>query len=219
MENSQNMQLFSQKLMEAGIAMVQKKLTIETWGNLSIRQNNNIYITPSGMPYDTLTIDDICVLNTEGIQIAGKRKPSIEAGMHVQIYQNRPDVQAIVHTHAIYSTIFAVLHEDIPCITDEIAQAIGGDIRCAAYGLPGSKELADNVVKALGNKNACLLANHGALVVGKDFKECFKNAAVLETSAQIYQMAKAIGTPQVEKEEDIAWMYDFAKNKYGKDNQ
>ncbi len=221
MDTMENNELFKKKLIEAGIAMSQKQLTIETWGNLSILdpETDKVYITPSGMAYDTLVEEDICVLTKDGTQIEGKRVPSIESGLHLAIYQTREDVKAIVHTHATNSTVFAVLQESIPCITDEIAQAIGGSIDCAKYALPGSQELANNAVEALANKNACLLANHGAIVTGKNFKECFKNAAVLESSAQIYQMARSIGKPRIEKQEDIDWMYDFARNKYGKENQ
>lgn len=137
---------FKQSILQAGKAMQKKDLTVETWGNLSIRdpQTNQIFLTPSGMPYDTLEEDDIVVLDEKGNILEGKRKPSVEKMLHVLIYQARPDVNAIIHTHPVDSTVFAVLHESIPVVTDEIAQAIGGSIDCAQYALPGSMELAQD---------------------------------------------------------------------------
>lgn len=207
---------YKQKIIDAGKAMSSKNLTVDTWGNLSMKDSDgNIYITPSGMPYNTLCEEDICVLDPNGNQIEGERKPSIEKMLHVLIYQKRTDVQAILHTHPIHSTVFGVLHQPIPVITDEMAQAIGGDVKCAAYALPGSKELAENVASSLGNLQAVLMSNHGAVCVGKNMKECFKVAAVLETSAEIYQKALAIGKPVPIDEKNVEWMRDFALNKYG----
>lgn len=208
---------FKQSILQAGKAMQKKDLTVETWGNLSLRdpETGKIFLTPSGMPYDSLEEDDIVVLDEKGNIIAGKRKPSVEKMLHVLIYQNRPDVNAIIHTHPVDSTVFAVLHQSIPVVTDEIAQAIGGSVDCAEYALPGSMELAENVRKALGSKQACLMANHGAVCVGKDFAECFKVAEVLETGARIYARALSIGKPAVIPDDKVAWMRDFAVNKYG----
>lgn len=208
---------YKQQVIEAGMQMASQDLTIETWGNLSLRDptNGHIYLTPSGMPYDTLKEEDICVLDKEGNLIEGKRKPSIESMLHVRIYQNRSDVNAIMHTHPVSSTVFGVLHQSIPVVTDEMAQAIGGDVNCAEYALPGSLELAENVCNALGTTQACLLSNHGALCAGKDMKECFKVAKVLETSADIYYKALCIGKPVTISKENVDWMRDFALNKYG----
>ncbi len=208
---------YKQTLLKAGITLKEKGLTIETWGNISIKDplTNNIYITPSGMAYDSITEEDICVLDKDGNLIEGSRRPSIEKQLHVLIYQTRKDVNAIVHTHPIDSTIFGVLHRSIPVITDEMAQAIGNEVRCADYALPGSEQLAINAIKALDDSQAVLLSNHGAVCVGKDINECFKVATVLETSAQIYYKVLTIGTPIEIKKEDIEWMRDFALNKYG----
>ncbi len=192
-------------------------LTIETWGNISLRnpETHEIYLTPSGMAYDTLAEDDICVLDNNGNILVGSRKPSIEKMLHILIYQNRKDVNAILHTHPLSSTVFSVLHQSIPVITDEMAQAIGSEVKCADYALPGSMKLATNALDALGNSQAVLLSNHGAVCVGKDMKECFKVAKVLETSAKIYYNALSIGTPISIKQNDVDWMRDFALNHYG----
>lgn len=208
-------------ILEAGIAMESRHLTIETWGNISMRdpETGLLYITPSGMPYNKLVPEDIVALNPDGSVYKGHRVPSVEAGLHAKIYAKRRDVNAILHTHPISSTIFGVLHMSIPVVTDELAQAIGQEVRCADYALPGSAELAANCVKALGNGQAVLLANHGAVCAGKDLKECFKVAEVLETSAEIYYKALTIGKPCIIPKDKVEWMRDFAVNKYGKQNR
>ena len=208
-------------ILEAGVAMESRHLTIETWGNISMRdpETGLLYITPSGMPYNKLVPEDIVALNPDGSVYKGRRVPSVEAGLHAKIYTKRRDVNAILHTHPVSSTIFAVLHMSIPVVTDELAQAVGQEVRCADYALPGSPELADNCVKALGNGQAVLLANHGAVCAGKDLKECFKVAEVLETSAEIYYKALTIGKPCIIPKDKVEWMRDFAVNKYGKQNR
>jgi L-fuculose-phosphate aldolase len=204
-------------ILDAGREMQKRNLTVETWGNISVRDpaTHRIYLTPSGMPYDTLVSDDICVLDENGNSISGERKPSVEKGLHVLIYQSRKDVHAILHTHPLDSLVFAVLHKPIPTVTDELAQAIGGQVECAEYALPGSDELAKNTMKALGDRQACLLANHGAVCVGRNMQECFKVAAVLETGAHIYAKALSIGKPKVIDDDKVKWMRDFAVNHYG----
>ena len=206
--NQNEKEIMVKAVIAAGKRMLGSDLTIETWGNISVRsETGEICITPSGMPYQEITPSDLVFLDAEGNVTEG-----------VLIYQNRPDVQAILHTHPVASTVFGVLRKPIPVITDEIAQAIGGEISVAEYALPGTKELAENAVRALGEKNACLLANHGAVCVGKDLAACFKVATVLETGAEIYQKALAIsnGAGQVElKADDVKAMYDFAQNRYG----
>lgn len=209
-----------QTIIEAGKQMRSSGLTIETWGNISCRDKETglIYLTPSGMAYDTLTPDDIVVCDKDGHIVEGKRVPTVEKDLHLMLYENRDDIHAILHTHPIDSMVFAVLHKPIPVISDEMAQSIGAAVECAEYALPGSKELAVNCLKAIGHSQACLLANHGAVIAGRTLKECFKTAAVLETSAAVYYKALAIGTPVIENDDDVAWMRDFALNKYGKEN-
>ena len=152
-------------LVEAGKKMLHSGLTVETWGNISVRdpETGYVYLTPSAMPYDILTEDDIVVMDVDGNRIEGDRKPTIECGMHLAIMKKRSDVNAIIHTHPIYSQVFGLLHEPIPPVIDEAAQVLGGVVKTAKYALPGTQELADNIVEALGDGAACLMANHGAV--------------------------------------------------------
>lgn len=203
-------------LIDACLRMVKSGLTVETWGNISVRdpETGYVYLTPSGMPYDTIVEDDIVVMDIDGNRIEGERKPTIEHAMHLGIMRNRPEINAIVHTHPVYSQVFALLHEDIPPVIDEAAQILG-EVRVTEYALPGSPEMAENAIKTLGNDAACLLANHGAVAVGKDMDAAFKVCTILEMTSQIYYMARCIGTPKPIDDDKVAFMKDFVANHYG----
>lgn len=204
-------------LIDACLRMVKSGLTVETWGNISVRdpESGYIYLTPSGMAYETLVEDDIVVMDVDGNRIEGERKPTIEHAMHLGIMKNRPDVNAIVHTHPVYSQVFALLHEDIPPVIDEAAQTLG-NVKVTEYALPGSPEMAQNAIEAIGKEgSACLLANHGAVAIGKDMDTAFKVCTVLEMTAQIYYMARCIGKPMPIDAEKIAFMKEFVSKSYG----
>ena len=204
-------------LIDACLRMIGAGLTVETWGNISVRdpETGYVYLTPSGMPYDTIVEDDIVVMDLDGNRIEGERKPTIEHAMHLGIMRNRPDVNAVVHTHPVYSQVFALLHENIPPVIDEAAQILGDEVRVTEYALPGSPEMAENAIKALGNDAACLLANHGAVAVGKDMDAAFKVCTILEMTSQIYYMARCIGEPKHIDADKVAFMKDFVANHYG----
>lgn len=208
---------YKKLIVDAGLRMLRSGLTVATWGNISARdpETGLIYLTPSGMPYDSITEDDIVVMNAKGEVVEGTRRPTIEYAMHLGILNKRPEIHAIVHTHPIYSQIFACLHEEIPPIIDEAAQVMAGAVKCAEYGLPGTRELADNVAAALGDGYACLMANHGSVCVGTSMDKAFTVSTVLEMSAQIYYMARCIGKPHVIPEDKVAYMYDFVSKQYG----
>lgn len=205
-------------LVESGKRLLHSGLTVETWGNISARdpESGLVYLTPSAMPYDTLTEEDIVVMRTDGTLVEGRRKPTVESGMHLGILNARPEINAVIHTHPIYSQVFAVLRQPIPPIIDEAAQALGSTVYPAEYALPGTPELAHNAVKALGGKGmACLLPNHGAVCVGRDMNEAFKVCTVLEMTARIYHLALAVGKPVLLPDEQVAFMKDFAEKHYG----
>ena len=204
-----------QILIESGRKMLGKGLTVETWGNISLRdpQTGKVYLTPSGMDYSKLIEEDVVVFDADGYQIEGVRKPSIEKEMHLGIMAKRPDVNAVIHTHPVYSQVFAVLGMPIPAIIDESAQVFGGEVPVAKYGLPGSMELAEHVIQALGvENNACLMANHGAVCVGGTMDMAFRCCTVLEMTAQIYQLCLQIGKPNLIEPELIAVMKNLAKD-------
>ena len=208
---------YKKLIVDAGLQMLRSGLTVATWGNISARDSETglIYLTPSGMPYDTITEHDIVVMNAKGEVVEGNRRPTIEFAMHLGILNKRPEINAVVHTHPIYSQIFACLHEEIPPIIDEAAQMMAGAVKCAEYGLPGTQELADNVAAALGDGYACLMANHGSVCVGTSMEKAFTVSTVLEMSAQIYYMATCIGKPHIIPEDKVAYMHSFVSKQYG----
>ena len=210
---------YRELLVTYGKKLIHEGFTVETWGNISVRgENNLVYITPSGMDYDTCTNDDICVLDLEiGEMVEGKRRPSIEKDLHLGIYRARPEVNAVVHTHPINSTVFACMGMDIPLLCDESVQTLGDTVKCAPYALPGSSELAENCVKALDKKaNACMLMSHGAVCLGKDMKGAFKTAKVLEMSAEIYYRILAVNGKFIPiSEENIFAMQNIIPKSYG----
>ncbi|MGC9321777.1 MAG: class II aldolase/adducin family protein [Kosmotogaceae bacterium] len=203
-------------VLDACKRMEDRGMTVGTWGNISVRVDDETFlITPSGMSYGSLKIDDIVMADMNGNTIDSKRKPSIEHALHRTIYRHRPDVGAVIHTHPQYSTAFAIARKDIPAVSEELIQIIGEGVKCAEYALPGTEELAANVVSALGNNNAALVANHGAVCVGDDLSDAFKVAEVLEKSAKTIIMATILGTPKVISHDECLKMQDFVKNHYG----
>ena len=208
---------YKKYLVECGKRMLNSGLTVETWGNISVSdpETGLIYLTPSGIQYDIIEPEDIVVMDKEHHIVEGNRKPTIESGMHVGIMNSRPDVNAIIHTHPIDSQVFACLRRDIPPVIDEAAQLLGGTVKCAEYALPGSDELAENVINALGEGAACLMANHGAVCAGADMDVAFRVCTVLEMTAKIYYKALAIGKPVEIEEDKVLFMKDFVANHYG----
>lgn len=205
-------------IIDSGLRMVQEGLTISTWGNISVRdpETGLIYLTPSALAYDKMSEQDIVVMDKDMNIVSGNRKPTIEFAMHIKIMNARNDINAVIHTHAEESLVFAITRKDIPVICDEGAQVIGGVVKCANYGLPGSMELAENVKEALANRNACLLANHGAVSVGKTMEDAFMVCTVLELQAKLYRKALKVGEPFIYPDELTKANYDFRNNRYGK---
>ena len=213
------MKNWKREVIDAGIRMLSEGITIGTWGNVTVRdpETGYVYLSPSGMPYKTLMEDDIVVVRLDGSRVEGERKPTIETEMHLAIYRARPACNAIIHTHPVYSTAFSAMGEDIPLLLDEAAQVLGDVVRTTAYALPGSQELADECVKALGDKAmACLLKSHGAVCLGKDLEQAFGNSTVLEATAQVYSIIRSMGGQfQPISPENIAFMQEFVKTSYG----
>ena len=175
--------------------LVKKKLTHGSSGNMSVflRDKGLVFITPSGIRYIDMLPEQIAVLTLEGKQVEGDYKPTIETPMHLTIYRNRSDVNAIVHTHPIYTSALAIAREPLPPVTEEFIIYVGGTVDVAKFGGAGTQELADNVLEALKDKKAAIMPNHGLITVGKDLKEaCFINE-VVEIHAQMYLMAKIFG--------------------------
>ena len=196
-------------------------LVTGTWGNVSARCGDKdlMIITPSGVSYNSLRMEDLVLVDGNGQVLEGSFKPSTEATLHMKIYKNRPDVRAIVHTHSLYATSFAVAGKSIPVILEETAQMIGHEVPVADYALCGTDALAANVAAALGeNKQAVLLANHGLVTVGASMAEALKKAHVIEKTSQVFIYAKILGGANTISKEDTARLKENFKN-YGQKTQ
>jgi L-fuculose-phosphate aldolase len=217
MKEQEVKQAYRQMIVDAGNKMMELNLTVGTWGNVSIRdvETGLIYIKPSGIPYDEITEQDVVVMN-ENLEIVwGHRKPSIEFRFHIAIMNARKDVNAVIHTHPIFSSAFGVTGQDIPGISEDFVQIVGDKIINCGYSLPGSEELAGYVVEGLADRNAVLIPNHGTVCVGSDIPAALKVCHVVEKSAQIFIYSKILGTPNIISEEDMRAMQFFARNHYG----
>lgn len=172
------------------------KMVTGTWGNVSLRipDEELLIITPSGVEYEKLQPEDMVLVDfSEQVQ-EGSYRPSIETPMHLAIYQNRPDVNAVVHVHSPYATAFAVAGQPIPVILEETAQAVGHAIEVVPYARCGSKLLASQVVRTLGQiGRAVLLAMHGMVGVGNDIKDALKVCYITEKTAMVALLAHQLG--------------------------
>ena len=174
---------------------------LSSGGNISLRVpgENIVAITPSGRPYLALDQKDICVIDLDRNPIEGSLAPSIEADMHIGVYKNRPDVNAVIHTHQPFASTLAIINRPIPALFDEITVEIGHEVAIVPYAFSGSDQLIDNVVGKLGNACHCyLIQNHGVLCLGADMQRAMKNAELLENVAKIYCQALATGE-QIQK--------------------
>jgi len=165
-------------------------------GNLSQRIRGGFLVTPTGMAYDTLTPADIVPMRFDG-SYRGRRLPSSEWRFHRDILAARPEVNAVVHTHAIFATTLACLGRAIPPFHYMIAVAGGDTIRCAPYATFGTEELSRHAVKALEGRKACLLANHGMIAVGADLHAALALAVEVETLAAMFWRALQVGKPKL----------------------
>ena len=163
-----------------------------TSGNVSARWKSGFLVTPSGLRYEDSRPGDIVFVDAKG-KPAGKWAPSSEWRFHYDIYRNRSDVQAVVHTHSSFATTLACLGKGIPAFHYMIALAGGDSIRCAPYATFGTQKLSDNAVKALEDRKACLLANHGMIVTGPDLDKTLSLAVEVEALCEQYWRALQIG--------------------------
>ena len=183
-----------QQLIAAALAMQASGLNRGTAGNISLRADDGFHITPTGMPYAALTAADIPHMTLTGT-ISGQRKPSSEWRLHRDLYAARPHVGAVVHAHSPFAVSLACLRCDIPPFHYMIARFGGDTVRCSRYEIFGSQELSAAALDAMADRHACLLANHGLLVAGRDLEQALALAGELEELCEQYWRTCQLGTP------------------------
>ena len=183
------------EVVEYGLKMLHSGLTESTGGNLSALdpEEDLIAIKPSSVPYEKIMPEDVVIVNKEGEIIEGELKPSSETPMHTYLYRNRPDIKAIIHTHAPFSTVLAVINRELPIVTQDLAIFASEVVHVAPFRLPGSEALGKITNKYLGTSDVVLLQNHGTLAVGKSLQMAYMATWALERAAMAYCYSLILG--------------------------
>ena len=202
-------------LIAAARSLQKHQLGTGTAGNLSARIEEGYLITPTGVDYELLTPAHIVRMDLHGNRAVGDLKPSSEWRFHQDIYAERTDIDAIVHTHSPCATALACTRQDLPAFHYMVAGVGGSSIRCAEYATYGTQELSDHALTALAGCQACLLANHGVIALGKDVDAAFKMAQLVEELARQYLFSRMYGTPVLLDEAEMNVNLDKFKT-YGK---
>ncbi|HKT72298.1 MAG TPA: class II aldolase/adducin family protein [Steroidobacteraceae bacterium] len=197
--------------------LTRRGLTHGKSGNVSIRCDaRRFFISPTGMDYETLDPDDIALMDLDGSWL-GRRRPSSEWRFHRDILKSRADVGAIVHTHSTNATALACTGRGIPAFHYMVAVAGGSDIRCAPYHTFGTQELSDAAVKALQDRRACLLANHGVIATGGTLPDALSLAGEVENLAEQYRAALGLGAVRILDEAEMQRVIEKFRA-YGRQN-
>jgi L-ribulose-5-phosphate 4-epimerase len=201
---------YARKMLASGLVQA-------TQGNLSARDPDSrlICITPSGADYDQLAAEDVVVVDEQGRVVEGRWKPSLELPLHTLLLRRRRDIGCVMHTHSPYTTAFGVVYQPIPMILNESAACLGGPVPIAPYQMSGTPEFAELIADTLGEGNAVIWGNHGAMVVGPTLALTFSSAHALEDTARVYAIAKQLGAPVMLPDDEVAKLHAFWSAHYG----
>ncbi len=207
--------LARQAVIATALAMSRSGLSPGRSGNVSFRWKGGMLITPTGMAYEAIRPRDIVYVNAKGdVPDKKSRKPSSEWRFHLAAYGARPDMKAVVHTHSLHATVLACAHKPIPAFHYMVAVAGGNDIPLVPYDTFGTDALAAHVAKGLGERNACLMANHGQIAVGASLPAALGLAHEVEVLAAQYAKVLALGEPHILPDEEMARVLERFKT-YG----
>jgi L-ribulose-5-phosphate 4-epimerase len=198
--------------------MVTSGLVRAAQGNLSARdiESGLICITPSGMDYDLVTAEDIVVIDEQSEVVEGSHRPSVETPLHTLLLHRRSDIHCVMHTHSLYATAFGVVYEPLPMVLAESALCLGGAVPIAPYQMSGTPEFAELIAETMGDANAIIWGNHGAMVVGPSLGATFSAAHALEDGAKVYALARQLGTPVPLPPDEVAKLHQFWREHYAK---
>lgn len=204
-------------VLEYALRMSRSGMAPATWGNVSARdpETGLVAITPSGMPYESLRPEDICLVDLDGNHVDCPWKPSVETPLHLVFYRAKPWCNAVVHTHSLYATAFAALGREIPVVVATLASAVGGSVPCAPYTPSGTTHFGVVALQAMGDRTAVLLGNHGVVAVGTSLPDAYTVAEVVENAAKIYHYALCVGQPNTIPEDEVNRIRTKYLTKYG----
>jgi len=210
-----NLLTLKRDLVEVGRRVYARGYVASNDGNISARlDDKRVVITPTGVSKGFMTPEDMVVVDLDGKVISGNRKPSSEVFMHLAVYKNRPDINSVCHAHPPYATGFAVAGIPLDkCILPEVVIVLGG-IPLVEYGTPGTEDFFRPVLKILDKYDAFLLANHGALTIGKDIYNAYYKMETLEHFAHITFVAEQLGHMTVLNKEQVQKLTDL-RQKFG----
>lgn len=184
------------KILEISHKLIQDRVITNGQGNLSYydRESGTIAITPSAVPYEERGVEDICVIDLDESLMEGNWKPTSEIALHMVYYRNRSDIQAVVHTHAPYATIFGIIGEEsMPMVLNEAAMGLGGAVPVAPYARPGTESLAKVTFQATGEGMAVIMAHHGLVTLGVTLEEAYVATTAAEHTAQALYRVRSMG--------------------------
>lgn len=200
----------------AGVVLVNEGLVQGTWGNVSMRLTPRLMaITPTGSDYLAMKCEDIVLVDLETGEARGG-KPSSERKLHIEIYKRRSEVQAIIHTHSMSASTVAAARREVPPILDDLAQIVGPSLRVADYSLPGTAKMSKTVLRALRGRMAALMANHGAVALGRTMGEALTCARILEKGCRAFIEAEFLGGAKAINRVEAALMHEVYLRKYSK---
>ena len=182
--------------------LVAEHLVAGTAGNVSVRAGDLVAVTPSGVAYDTMTGDDVCVVDLDGAVVDGEHRPTSELPLHLLCYR-RHGAAAVVHTHSAAAVAVSLLRDDVPLVHYQTA-VFGGAVAVAEYAPFGTAELAENVSAALAGRTAAVMRHHGTVVIAGSLRAAYDGAAHLEWLCDVWLRASAVGTPRVLSPEQVA---------------
>lgn len=195
-----------EQIVDYGRQMLSEGLVKVTSGNLSIYDPGTGFmaISPSGIPYFETKAEDVVILTLDGEKVEGGRKPSSEHNLHAAVYKVRPDAGAVVHTHSMFATTLSIVGEPVKTVHFVLANLLGRtEVPVAPYCTYGTMELANAVMDAMKDSDACLLANHGMVSCGKTMADAYLLASMVEEVAQMQWRAQCIGNPYVLSDEQV----------------
>jgi len=212
------LQSLREQVVQTGLEALSRRIVHGTAGNFSIRDDATglIAISPSGMPYPTITPADVVIVDEHARIVDGTRRPSSETPMHTMIMRAFPTIRCIVHTHSHYSTVVGTIRDYLPPILTEVCCVVGEKVPVTRYGLTGLPDIGESVIEVMGpDTKAVLMRNHGPFTIGRDARDAVKAAVMLEDVARTVHIARQLGDPLPIEPAAIDALFDRYQNVYG----
>jgi L-ribulose-5-phosphate 4-epimerase len=206
-----------EELLRLHLELPRNNLVTWTSGNVSGRdpETGLVVIKPSGIRYEELTPDSMVVVDLDGKVIEGRHKPSSDTFAHVTVYQHRPDINGVVHTHSTFATAWAAVGKPIPAVLTAICDEFGGPIPVGAYAKIGGDEIGQEIIRSIGSSPAILMKNHGVFTIGRTPEAAVKAAVMVEDVARTVFYALQLGQPDEIPAEEVARAHRRYLEEYG----